>query len=89
VLSRLGIPLAAAQRSVQLAMPDGQIYEGADAVFRVVQLAPGRHVLARFGRLPLMRWVAERFYRFVAGHRVLTSRVDRMLFNRPREVALR
>jgi lipase maturation factor 1 len=89
VLSRLGIPLAAARRSVQLAMPDGTVYEGAEAVFRVISIAPGPHVVARLGRLPMVRWFAERFYRFVANHRVLASRVDRVLFRRAREVALR
>lgn len=89
VLSRHGIPLAAAKRSVQLAMPDGAVYEGAEAVFRVIALAPGTHVLAWIGRLPVIRWFAERFYRFVASHRVLASRIDRMLFSHVREVALR
>jgi len=86
VLLRLGIPLAAARRSVQLAMPDGVVYQGAEAVFRVIALAPGLHPLARLGRLPILRWIAERFYRFVANHRVLASRVDRMLFRRERQV---
>jgi predicted DCC family thiol-disulfide oxidoreductase YuxK len=89
VLSRLGIPLAAARRSVQLGMPDGKVYQGAEAVFRVILLAPGRHVLARLGRLPVLAWFAERFYRFVANHRGLASRIDRALFSRPHEVALR
>jgi predicted DCC family thiol-disulfide oxidoreductase YuxK len=89
VLSRLGIPLAAARRSVQLAMPDGAVYQGAEAVFRVVGLAPGHHVLARIGRLPVVRWIADWFYRLVASHRVLASRIDRILFSRPREVAAR
>ncbi len=89
MLSRLGIPLAAARRSVQLAMPDGAVYQGADAVFRVIALAPGLHVLAWLGRLPVLRWFAEQCYRFVASHRVLASRIDRMLFHHAREVALR
>lgn len=80
VLSRLGISLAAARRSVQLAMPDGAVYQGAEAVFRVIGLAPGPHVLARIGRLPILRWLAERVYRFVASHRMLASRIDRALF---------
>jgi lipase maturation factor 1 len=89
VLSRLGIPLAAARRSVQLAMPDGAVYQGADAVFRAIALAPGRHPFARLGRLPIIRWLAERVYRFVADHRVLASRVDRVLFHRERQVLYR
>jgi lipase maturation factor 1 len=89
VLSRLGIPLAAARRSVQLVMPDGAVYQGAEAVFRVTSLAPGRHVIAWLGRRPVVRWVAERFYRFVSDHRTLASRVDHLLFDRPHEVALR
>jgi predicted DCC family thiol-disulfide oxidoreductase YuxK len=89
VLSRLGIPLAAGRRSVQLAMPDGAVYEGAEAVFRMILLAPGRHVIARLGRLPALRWVAQRVYRFAASHRMLASRIDRALFSRPSEVALR
>lgn len=89
VLVRLGIPLASARRSVQLVLPDGRRYEGAEAVFRVVLFAPGRHLLARIGLLPVVRWIAERFYRLVANHRALASRVDRLLarrlFTRPTE----
>jgi predicted DCC family thiol-disulfide oxidoreductase YuxK len=83
VLARLRIPLASARRSVQLVMPDGRRYEGAVAVFRLMLLAPGRHVLARIGLLPIVRWIAERFYRLVARHRALASRIDRWLFSRP------
>ncbi len=82
VLARLGIPLAAARRSVQLAMPDGRRYEGAAAVCRLLLLAPGRHVLARIGLLPVVSWFVEWFYRLVARHRVLASRIDRRLFSR-------
>jgi predicted DCC family thiol-disulfide oxidoreductase YuxK len=87
ILARLGIPLASARRSVQLAMPDGRRYQGAEAVLRLVQLAPGRHLLARIGLLPIVRWFAERFYRLVAGNRKMASRIDRLLarrlFSRP------
>lgn len=85
LLPRLGIPLAHAKRSVQLVMPDGKRYQGADAVFRLMELTPGTHLLARLGRLPVLRIFAERFYQFVARHRVLASRVDRMLFSRRSE----
>lgn len=86
VLERHGVPPTAARRSVQLVLPDGHRYEGAEAVFRLLMLAPGRHVFARLGRLPVLRWIAERLYRFIARHRVLASRVDRALFSRPTEL---
>jgi predicted DCC family thiol-disulfide oxidoreductase YuxK len=70
-------------------MPDGRVFQGADAVFRLILLAPGHHVFARLGRLPVLGWIAERCYQFVSDHRVLASRIDRALFDRPREVALR
>lgn len=85
VLARHGVSVAAARRAVQLVLPDGERYQGAEAVFRLVMLAPGRHLLARLGRLPVLRWIAERLYRFIAAHRVLASRIDRALFSRPTE----
>lgn len=82
ILPRLGIPLAHARRSVQLVEPDGTRSEGAEAVFRVLSYAPGPRIAVRVGRLPIVRWFAERVYRVIARHRTLASRVDRVLFSR-------
>jgi predicted DCC family thiol-disulfide oxidoreductase YuxK len=82
VLSRFGIPRADALRASQLVLPDGRRYAGAEAVFRALEHAPEVRGLARAGRLPVVRRIAELVYRQVASHRALAARLDRLLFGR-------
>lgn len=80
VLRAFGISPSDASRSVQLVTPDCTRYSGADAVFRTLEYAPEARTLARVGRLPLLRHVAELVYRQIAKHRGLAGRIDRWLF---------
>jgi predicted DCC family thiol-disulfide oxidoreductase YuxK len=82
LLRLLGISQARAQRALQLVERDGRRYEGASAVFRALRHAPGLRWLSLFGRLPLVRTVAEWMYRRVASHRTLAVKIDRLLFGR-------
>jgi lipase maturation factor 1 len=80
VLRRLGISRSDALRSVQLVTPDGNRYSGAEAVFRTLEYAPELRTLARVGRLPVLRQIAEVVYRQIAKRRPLAARIDRWLF---------
>ena len=91
LLRRLGVPLSAALRSVQLVTPDGKRHEGADAVFRALGQTPELRLVTRLARLPLVRSIAGWVYRRIARHRGLAARVDNVLFGRstsPPETAL-
>src|SRR5882672_983110 len=75
------IPAEAFARSVQLIDADGEVYEGALAVFRALALAPGGGLaLGAYRRLPGFAAASERLYRLVASHRVLFSRITRLLW---------
>ena len=77
------IPDAAFARSVQLVLPDGQVLEGAHAVFRALAEAPGRTwPLAVYRRAPFAAPAAEFAYRVVARHRDAASFVTRALWGR-------
>lgn len=69
------------EASVQLVEPDGQVYDGAEAVFRTLAHAPGNHwALKCYRTLPGFSWSAELVYRFVANHRVGFSRLTRWIW---------
>jgi predicted DCC family thiol-disulfide oxidoreductase YuxK len=58
------------RRSVQLVMPEGMVYGGAEAVFRTLVYFPGRRwMLAVYRYLPGARPASEAAYRLVADHR--------------------
>ena len=79
VLRRLQVPTSSAARAVQLVMPDGRRYEGAEAIFRALEHAPGLRLASRLGRLPVLRWIAARVYRWIASHRIFAAQVERIL----------
>jgi len=83
------IPRSRFRRSVQLILPDGEVFEGAEAVFRTLALAPGhprqRLWLALYQNVPGARPVFEQGYRWVAEHRPLLSRVSHFFFGPPAE----
>jgi hypothetical protein len=77
------IPRSRFRRAVQLILPDGAVYEGAEAVFRALALAPDpshRRWLAVYQRVPGARPAFDRGYRWVANHRPALTRVSRFLF---------
>jgi predicted DCC family thiol-disulfide oxidoreductase YuxK len=67
---------AAWKRSVQLVTLAGEVYSGAEAVFRVLGYLPDyRWMLTAYHRLPGVRQISEAAYRAVADHRGLFSKL--------------
>jgi predicted DCC family thiol-disulfide oxidoreductase YuxK len=83
-------------RSIQLIEPDGTVYEGAEAAFRVLSKAPrGARPLWAYQHLPGVRVVTERGYKFVSKHRtglhkltLLTLGRDPLAVPKSRKLAL-
>jgi predicted DCC family thiol-disulfide oxidoreductase YuxK len=68
-------------RSVQLAMPDGQIFSAANAVFRVLSVDPkSKWMLDLYERNSAFRKITEWFYRLVADNRPLFSMLTQVLW---------
>jgi len=66
-------------RSVQLVMPEGTVYGGAEAVIRTLAYLPGRRwMLAVYRYLPGARPVSEAAYRLVADHREFFFKLTRL-----------
>jgi len=81
------LPRSRFRRSVQLLMPHGEVYEGAEAVFRTLALAPQpnrQRWLRLYQRLPGARPVCEWGYRWIADHRPALTRVTYFLLGKPR-----
>ena len=75
------VPPEAFTRSVQLVLPTGEVFEGAEAVFRALAEAPGRRwPLAAYRGLPGFAAVSELGYRLVAQHRSGASAATRVLW---------
>lgn len=62
------IPAGELERAVQLIGPEGR-FEGAAAVEKILQLLPSGRALGRVLRIPLVRPLAERLYRWFARNR--------------------
>jgi hypothetical protein len=74
------------KRSVQLVTPEGMVYGGAEAVFRILAYAPGRRwMLAVYRYLPGARPVSEAAYRLVADHREFFLKLTRLFWGRDPE----
>jgi len=75
------------RRALQLILADGEVFEGAEAVFRTLALAPGRphqrRWLAVYQNVPGARPVFEWGYRWVADHRPLLTRVSHFFVGPP------
>jgi predicted DCC family thiol-disulfide oxidoreductase YuxK len=70
-------------RSIQLIEPDGTVYQGAEAAFRVLSKAPrGGRPLWAYEHLPAVRAVTERGYQFVAKHRTGLHKLTLWTFGR-------
>ena len=68
------------ERSVQLVKPDGEITEGAKAVFEILAYNPSLVCLLRtYQNFPLFAKVTEGIYYFVAKHRSTLSSVLRWI----------
>ena len=71
------------KRSVQLVTPEGAVYGGAEAVFRMLACAPERRwMLAVYRHLPGARPVSEAAYRIVDDHRGFFSKLTRLAWGR-------
>ena len=71
------------KRSVQVVTPDGAVYSGADAVFRLLAYAPGLSWLpAIYRHVPGARPVSEASYRLVANHRDFFSKLTWLFWGR-------
>src|SRR5687768_16580126 len=75
------LPLARFEEAVQLIEPDGTVYSGAEAVFRSLAINPRkRWLLWMYEHVPGFAKVSDPTYAFVARHRMLSSRVTRLLW---------
>jgi predicted DCC family thiol-disulfide oxidoreductase YuxK len=81
------LPRSRFRQAVQLLLPDGEVYEGAEAVFRTLALAPGsaRHQfwLRLYREVPGARPLCEWGYRWIANHRPALARVTHFFFGKP------
>ncbi len=70
-------------QSVVLVQPDGEVTEGAQAVFLTLMFAPGRRwLLWAYQHIPGVAAASEAGYRFVAAHRSFFYQVTRFTFGR-------
>jgi predicted DCC family thiol-disulfide oxidoreductase YuxK len=75
------IPRQAFERAIQLIEPDGRVYSGAAATFRVLRQAPGRAVWWWcYRKLPGFAAMSEWAYAYFARHRGLLERVTKLLW---------
>ncbi|HTV61884.1 MAG TPA: lipase maturation factor family protein [Verrucomicrobiae bacterium] len=82
------IPREALEKSVQLIEPEGDVYAGAEAVFRALAKNPKwRWPLRRYQTSPRFAKITGHAYEFVAGHRMAFSRITRFLWGRHVEQA--
>jgi predicted DCC family thiol-disulfide oxidoreductase YuxK len=75
------IPLEAFQRAIQLIEPDGRVYAGAAATFRVLRQAPGRTAWWWcYSHLPGFATLSEWAYQYLARRRSLLNRITKLLW---------
>jgi predicted DCC family thiol-disulfide oxidoreductase YuxK len=71
------------RRSVQLVTPEGEVFHGAEAVFRSLAFAPRRGVLlAAYRTVPGFAPLTELAYRLIASHRDAALAVTRALWGK-------
>ncbi len=72
--------------AVQLALPDGKVFSGAHAVFRLLALVPGKSCwLWAYERVPGVAPIADGAYRFIAKHRSLAYQITKCFWGIPLE----
>jgi len=75
------LPRERFRRAVQLILPDGTVYQGAEAAFRLRALAPGcGGWLATYRHVPGFRPLVDWAYRIIADHRNAAFRVTRWIW---------
>src|SRR5258708_1837338 len=75
------IPPEAFARAVQVVLPDGEVLEGARAVFETLRYAPGWSWPAwMYHHVPVFAPVTEAAYRIIASHRPLFDKLTVILF---------
>src|SRR6266536_3878497 len=75
------IPEEEFAHAVQLVLPTGEVFSGAEAAVRTLAEVPGhRHWLAIYRGIPGARVLTEAAYRFIAGHRDVFFRITRLLW---------
>lgn len=75
------IPHEHFHRSVQLAMPDGRIFEGAMAIHTALATVPGMHwMLWAHEHVPLLGTLCDAAYRFASRHRKLGAKLTRLFW---------
>ena len=71
------------KHAAQLVMPDGAVYEGAEAMFTALAQVPEhRWALVAYRRVPGARAASDGFYRLVAGNRDFFSRLTHLAWGR-------
>ncbi len=71
------------RRSVQLVLPDGTVFDGAEAVFVSLSFARRRRwLLTAYRKIPGLAAVAELGYRIIARHRSAASAVTSVLWGK-------
>jgi predicted DCC family thiol-disulfide oxidoreductase YuxK len=63
------IPYRAYQQSLQLVGPNGETFQGAAAIEGILDILPRGGLVAWVFRIPLVRPLADRLYRWFARHR--------------------
>jgi len=75
------IPLEAFRDAIQLIEPDGKVYSGAAATYRVLRHVPGRGAWWwLYTHVPGFAVASERSYAFIARRRGLLNRVSKLLW---------
>jgi predicted DCC family thiol-disulfide oxidoreductase YuxK len=75
------IPLEAFRHAIQLIEPDGKVYSGAAATYRVLRHVPGRGAWWwLYANVPGFAQASERSYAFIARRRGLLNRVSKLLW---------
>lgn len=69
LIERHGIDPADARRTMHAITPDGRVVTGMDAV-RATARAVGRGWMIAWTGLPVIRWIADRFYAWFARNRL-------------------
>ena len=66
------------ETSIQLVLPSGEKFDGAEAIFRALAMVPGRGTALRFYRkIPGFAWISEAVYRWISRNRKLVSTLTR------------
>ena len=77
------IPPEDFRRSVQLVLPDGRVFAGAEAVFVSLSFAPGGgRLLAAYRRIPGFAALTEAVYRAIASHRGAATALTTFLWGK-------